>query len=386
MIPSNILFANEKIKDIAVIKSQFDKIEKLLKRYCIPYKTLQCHDLEKSEIYNQYRAIFFPCGIVPPIETNVNILSRGTDIKAVYVKEDFSEINKEKIFKNIKSYVLNGGSTYFSGYSFDFLQGAFKPFVFFDNFPNIGMAGKLQVVLMSDLIGFCKEKKLNLYMPHNGWIGIKSITDAEILIKGSYKTPKGLKSGPIVALLKRGGGEIIYTSYHKTGYNKNISRYIIYRISFIHLLNEISEKATTWEQQINSKIIDSILEWEKCRSYYIFLSKGMNTIFFTLEKGLFQIDLFDRKNNLIISKDSNKKNFFLNVNSDSDDYYNLKIYPSFNDGTGAYAVISAKGPRIIPHYTKILYSGISGITLLILFWLKKLIGPKKYSGRIRRSI
>ena len=112
----------KRIKDIVVVNAKYDKIEKILDKYRIPYKIYNYRDLETDEIYNRHRAIFFPCGVKKLIETNVNILSRGTSIQSVSLKKDFLDINEDKIIKNIKTFIENGGTTYFSGYSYELID------------------------------------------------------------------------------------------------------------------------------------------------------------------------------------------------------------------------------------------------------------------------
>ena len=157
------------------------------------------------------------------------------------------------------------------------------------------------------------------------------------------------------------------------------------RANLSYILNNLLDRITIWEQGIESSIIDTVRKWESCRIYSILLAKGANTIYFTSEAGLFQVDLFDHNRRLIISKDSCKREFFLDVDAHYDGSYTLSVYPSLPVKLGAYVVISAKGRRIFPYYNKILLLLLSGAVIFIIFWIKSLIIPKKFSGRIRQK-
>ncbi len=374
-----------KENDIAVVKGRFDRIEKTLKIYRIPYTTLTFSDLEKETILSKYRAIFLPCGIGSHVETNVNILSRGTSVQAVFLKEDFFEIDLEKIYSNIKSYIEKGGNVYCSGYSYEFIHEAFHAFEFFNDFPNMGSRGKIELELKNDLKTFCRRKNMRGYVSHSGWIAVKSIKDADVLAEGIYKTINGEISGPIVALLKRGDGEAIYTSYHKKRGFEELSRYIVYRVVYRFLLDILVDEAHFWDQEIRNTIIDSIRGWERCRIYPIPITIGMTTIYFTSEKGFFQIDLFDKDNNLITSRDIREKNFSIDINSDIDDYFILRVYPSIPRKHGAYSIVIAQGLRIFPYYKKVLLVLLFGAIVLMIYWIKGIVGPRKFSGKIRRK-
>ncbi|MDY6935333.1 MAG: hypothetical protein SVZ03_14055 [Spirochaetota bacterium] len=346
---------------------------------------IKCHDLENEEIYNKYRAIFFPCGMYKPIETNVNILSRGTKVQAVLLKNDISEVNREKICNNIKSFIHDGGVGYFSGYSYEFLQGSLKPFEFFDDFPNMGMAGRVTLELKDELYCFCRNEKLALYMFHQGWIAVKSVKEAEVVAEGSFETPKGIKFGPIISILKRGEGEALYTSYHNKGYNRELLRYMIYRISYRHILSNLIDIADKWEQDVSSSIVDSVRGWESSRTYRIYLSRGKNTIYFDSRAGLFQVDLFDMDDRLIISLDPSEGEFYLNIDAELEGYHILKVYPSTKIESGAYGILSARGSRFLPYYQKGLLALLVCVVIFIIYRIEKMVAPRKFHGRIRQK-
>ncbi|MFH0977268.1 MAG: hypothetical protein V1874_15925 [Spirochaetota bacterium] len=375
----------EKIKGIAVIKAKYDNIENTLHKYGIPHKIYNYNDLENKEIYDNHRAIFFPCGVENTIETNVNILSRGSRIHSVSLKKDFYQTNEEKIYRNIKSFVEDGGNAYFSDYSYKLFNEAFKSMDFFDDFPNIGADGTYILELQNDLRFFCKAKNIYADMSHNGWVAVRSISKSVTLAESTFNTIRGLRKGPVISLMKRGFGEAVYTSYHKAGGDDEITRYIIYRLTYKFLLDQLIEKTIFWDQDINCSIIDSIREWEYHRSYFVPVNKGNNTIYFVSNKGPFQIDVFDNEKQLIISNDLNSSEFHMNIKSDEYQLLNLKIYPSNPKLHGVYSIVSAEGIRFIPYCRIIMYFLLSIAIIMAVYWINKTIGIKKFSGRIRQK-
>lgn len=370
-------------KRIVVVKAKFDNIPKILDKYGISYETCKYQDLENKEIYKKCRAIFFPCGIKSPVETNLNVLSRGKRIHSVTLKKEYRDVNETIVCENIKSYIENGGNAYFGGYSYRFLNGAFQAMEFYENFPNMGIRGTINVELKNSLKLFCGYANTHVNMPHPGWIVVKSIKDSTTLAESEFKTVQNIKRGPIICALKRGKGEAIYTSYHNGSCNDDLQRYIIYRLVYRFLLDSLISKIQAWEQEPGFSIIDSVREWEINRSYVIPLKKGNNTIYFISDKDRFQVDIFDRNDNFVLSKNSLETDFFIEVMSGSSQDYTLKVYPENNVTQGVYSIASATGSRIMPHYKKVAYILLFIAILSALYWLRKIFGPKKFSGRIR---
>lgn len=369
---------------IAVVKSKFDNIEKILQAYGVPHSIIRYSDLEADETLSKFNTIFFPCGIDNPIETNINILSRGTSIQAVSLKDDYVEIDINRVYKNISSFIKNGGNAYFSDFSYNFPSNAFNNFNFFDDFPNMGMPGTIRVELLGDLAVFCGEKSQRLFMPHPGWVVVKSIADSETLATGIFETIKGDKSGPIVSLIKKGKGEAIYTSYHSSSSN-NILRYIIYRLSYRHLLDDLLATASRWEQEINCSIIDSIRPWESSRAYILPLKEGSNSVYFKSNKGFYQIDILNKNLELMLSADMRENNLNLSIDSDEDELYIIKIYQSLPELNGIYSIVSAGGMRILPFYKRGLCLILITLLLFFLYWFKTNFISRKFSGLLKQK-
>jgi hypothetical protein len=341
---------------IAVVKSKYDDIDLVLKNYRIPHDVLAYRDLENSELVNGYRSVFVPSGVDNPVEESLNVYANNFRFKSVALKPDFYEVDKDKVARNLRRFVKNGGSAYFSGYSFEYLQKAFDMFEFFDNFPYMGMPARLEAVVFNDLSRFSMKNRIALYLDHPGWIAVKSVRDAEVIAMASFETPRGMRSGPITFLARRGSGEILYTSYDSTMFS-DFRRFNIYRTAGANLLERLEDEASEWGQRVTGRIVSSIQNHESAGMHRIDLARGSNTIYFFSEREFYQIDVLDRNFSLIESRDIHEREQQFDVKSSADDYCFIKLYPDTNDRFGMYAVVSAAGMKIFPY----LYYILSGL-------------------------
>ena len=88
--------------------------------------------------------------------------------------------------------------------------------------------------------------------------------------------------------------------------------------------------------------------------------------------------------NLILSRDSSERDFHINIDAEFDSSYLLRLYPSSPREKGAYAILSAEGIRILPYFNKGLLVFAIVIIILIIIWISRMIGPRKYAGRARK--
>ena len=368
---------------VAVVKSRYDSIEKVLDTYRIPHEMISYRDLEDPSVYGNHEAVFFPCGIEEPLHEKLSLLSRGRSISSVSLKDSSDEPDIKLIGDNIRMFIQQGGVAYFSGYTFKQLQQAFSPFSYFSNFPYMGKPGRIIAKINGDLEAFCIENELALYMTHPGWIAVKSAEEAEIIATASYDTPQGEKSGPISMLLPRGDGEILYTSYHSTMYS-NFRRFNIYRVAGHKLIRALTDKAKKWEQIVTARISDAVHNGESVRMYRIPLHKGENTLYFTTEGRGFQVDVLDRHMGLIESRDSTGTSLEIEIEWPVDEHCFVKLYPSAGERFKTFALVIASGDRFLPHYTKIAI--ICGVALAVLafFLVSFIIDRGKYAGRRKR--
>jgi len=368
-------------KGIAVVRNQFDPIEKVLAQYRIPYTIIKFNDLEDPETFDHYRGIFFPSGIESPVESNVNILSRGTSIQGVFLKDDYYEIDKEKVYGNIRSFIKSGGLGYFSGFSYYLLDGALGGFSFFDDFPFMGLSGSLDLYLYGDLRSFYSTDRLSRSIPHSGWVALQSISDSEILADGQFETPRGTQTGPILAHLERGKGEAYFTSYYEDESMSGLKRFFIHRIVNREMLRKVQSRVNMWDQKYVSGIVDTVLPGEACRSYSLPLSQGRHTLYFLSSDDYFQIDIYDKSNTIVASVQPWLKEIEWPITVAKDGIYTIKIYPSSGGRFVPFAFSLGRGLRILPYWRTIILIVFFASILIGLSWIYKVINPRKYSGR-----
>jgi len=368
---------------IAVVDNQFDGVHKILKAYKIPFSSLKYTECEDPRTFQRFDVIFFPCGLGSALETNINILSRGTSIQSVSLKEEYYEIDTKKIIKNIRAFLRKGGVGYFSGYSCDVLDGVYRALAFFDDFPNIGLSGRVDVTLAGDLRSFAGGGRMTLSMPHSGWVALKSAGDAEVLAGGVFPTPRGQRSGPVVVRFPGDGGEALYTSYHNDDVSNAIMRFLVLRAAGRGLRAEAERMARRWDQKTETSIVDVLPSWEYCRSYSLSLKQGCATLYLKSPETYFQMDVFDDKNNIILSRHSWQKDLIQDMHIPRDGTYTLKIYPCFPARFVPYAIISASGWRLFPYWRKVTLGAFFLLVIMTLNWLYRLMNPRKYSGRPR---
>lgn len=367
---------------VAVIKSRYDMVDAVLDNFHIPYDILKFRDLENPGIINRYRAVFVPSGIDTPLEESLDIFANAVRYKSVALKPDFYEVDEEKVAKTIRQFVKGGGSAYFSGYSFEYLQKAFNIFEYFDNFPYMGMPARVEAVLDHDLSRFSMKNRMALYLDHPGWITIKSVEDSEVIAYGTFETPRGVRTGPISITARRGSGEILYTSYDGTLFSA-FRRFNIYRIAGAYLLKSLESAAWKWNQRVTGRLVDSLHRLEFAGMHRIDLEEGENTIYFHSGRDCYQIDIIDKDQSLIESRDLFKRDQIFSIRSPSKGYCYIKLYPSAAARYGMYAVVSAAGMRIFPYFYQFIGAMIGVLAVGAAVKVYRLFLIKGYSGRWR---
>lgn len=340
------LYAGNKI---AVVRSRYDNIELVLDTYHIGYELIEFKDLGNSETFGKYDSIFFPSGISSEYEDNLDVNWQGKDFTSVKLAKDFFELDTEAFKRNFIKFTKNGGASYFSGYAFKQLSLAYNDFDFFDNFPYMGIPGRIEADIKGDLAKFSLKRKTALYMEYTGWIALKHVSGAEVLAEAQFSTPRGDKSGPISVLI-HDGGEILYTSYYSTVYSE-FKRFNIYRIAGSHLRKEAIDRVKARSQEPTGIIVDSFLGGEAYRTYYFNLREGNNTIHFLSDEARYMFEIYDRNMSLIVSRDRQEAAQSYNIISLKEDYCFVKIYPSGKDRFIMHSVVSAYGAVIPPGVT-----------------------------------
>ncbi|HOP63005.1 MAG TPA: hypothetical protein PK906_06515 [Spirochaetota bacterium] len=351
--------------NIAVVKSRYDNIELVLSNYHIPYDLINFRDLADKNIFSKYNSIFFPSGIESNYEDNISVKWHGKQISSVKLAKDYFELDEAVFGNNLKNFIKNGGSAYFSGYAYKQMSTAYDNFKFFEDFPFMGIPGRIEANVYDDLAMFSMKGKSFLYMEYPGWIALKDVSNAQVLSESRFETPKGEKSGPISVLLKDGQGEIIYTSYYSTVYSE-FKRFNIYRIAGNRVLKKGVELADDHFQKAKGKIIDSFLGWETSRKYYFNIEVGTNTFYFHSDGVPFMYEIYDSDNSLIISREIYEKSQNYTMKSTKRGFCYIKVYPGGKERWKMYSIVSARGAQISPRILKTGKYILYGIAILFL--------------------
>jgi hypothetical protein len=367
---------------IAVIKGRYDKVDTVLDNFHIPYDVLKLKDLENPSSVDGYRAIFVPSGIDTPLEESLDFFASNVRYKSVALKPDFYEVDKKKIARTIWRFIKSGGSAYFSGYSFEYLQAAFDIFDYFAGFPYMGMPARVEAVLDHDMARFSMKGRMALYFDHPGWIAVKSAKDSEVMAHASYETPRGVRTGPVSVFARRGRGEILYTCYDSTLFSP-FRRFNVYRIAGAYLLNPLEDMAKKWNQRITARLVDSIQRYESSRMYRIDLEKGRNAVYFHSAGDFYQIDFINRDKALIESHDLFERDQAFFITSKSNDFCYIRLYPSTPARYGMFAIVSASGMRIFPYFYQIMAALTGALIIASAVAAYRLFLAKGYTGRWR---
>lgn len=368
---------------IAVVDSLYDKVSPDLAAWHIPHEVIQPRDLENPDTLARYQAIFFPCGMDSPLDTSINLMSRGTSIQSVTLKKEYYEPKRDRIGKNVRDYIRRGGYAYFSGYAFKYLQETWSVLHFFDNFPYMGMSEHVDAYVSGDLSSFCGRDTITLSMSHPGWVAVKRIDGAEVLARGSFTTPRGDKTGPLCGMIQRGSGKILWTSFHNST-TDDYRRFCLIRIAAAPYLRETLDKVERYDGTFVATIVDILLPGEAARTYRVRLHKGKNTLFLDSSATRFQVDIYDSSMGLIQSRDLPELHQIFTVNMSKDDAAWIRLFPSGNERYGYHALVVARDVWPIPYARRILkWCAVFGMILLIIYGIR-VRNRIKPAGRIWR--
>ena len=221
-------------------------------------------------------------------------------------------------------------------------------FEYFENFPYMGLSSHVEADVRYDLSRFSMKRRMALAYDQPGWIGIRSVRNAEVIASGSFETARGIRSGPLAFLARRGSGEMLYASYDNSAPGE-FRRFGIYRIAGARLMEDLEDVAAKWGQRVTGRIVNAVHGGEFAAMHRIDLAGGANYIYFHSDREYFQIDVVDRNLSLIESRDLLERDQTYIVDSSGEDHCYIRLYPSTNDRFGMYAVVSASGRRTVPY-------------------------------------
>lgn len=364
---------------IGIVENQYDHAEAYLTKAKIDYSFIKYRDLEKESTYKSYDVIFFPCGAELPLTSSVNILSRGTHIEGVTLNDQYYKIDMKLTGKYIKKFIEEGGSAYFSDFSFRYLQDALSPFSFYKDFPYIGLPGQVKCTPSGELFSYMQGPAyLSLY--HSGWIVPSEISNAETLLSGDCETPLGIKNAPLASLIRREKGNAVYTTYHDSSDPFGIMRYLIFRTIYKNNIDEAEDYISKWEQTKLSIVVDRTLSGESSRVYRMKLKKGRNYLYFRADSGVWQIDIFDAKGSFLFTKENTGTDFVYFIKSPDGTDITVKIIPLDPSKFNVYTASTAAGFRIFPYYLRII---LGSIGFVLLFFYLRFLKRQRFKGRVR---
>ncbi|MGL4370729.1 MAG: hypothetical protein ACRCUT_13815 [Spirochaetota bacterium] len=364
---------------VGVAQNQFDRVDLLLKKYQIDHSMITYRDLEKESLYKKYDVLFFPCGVELPLTSSVNILSRGIHLEGVTLNDQYYKINMKLTGKYIREFIEDGGSAYFSDFSFRYLQEAFPVFSFYKDFPYTGMAGQVKAAVSGELSSYI-EGSLYLNLSHSGWVVPSDIKESIPVLSGDCETPLGIKNAPLSSLIKREKGLAVFTTYHDVSDPFGIMRYLIMRTVYKRTADEAEGYVRKWEQNLLSLVVDKSLSGESARQYRLKAGKGSTYIYFRTDSGEWQVDIFDAKGAFLYSKENTGNEFIYKIKMPEKCDVIVKITPIDSRKFRVYSVASAGGFRIFPYYLHILI-GAAGF-LLLCFYMR-VLKRQRFKGRVR---
>ncbi len=367
---------------IGVVENQYDHIENTLKRYHINHKMIKYRDIENKSLYSSFDAIFFPCGAEPPLTSSVNILSRGSHLEGVSLKDQYYKVDTVKSGLFLKDFISNGGSAYFSDFSYRYLQDSINVFTFYKNFPYIGRASQLKSNVSGELKSYIGASSLSLYIGHEGWVIPENIRHGEVLLSAQTETPLGLKNAPLSTLIKYKSGQVLFTSYHNENDNTGIVRYLIMRTIYKREVDALTKFAEKWEQTVQSQIADKSLAGETARIYSMKAVSGRNDLYFRSDGGEWQIDILDSEGLLLYSYDGIGNDFRYDFTLSRDQNLKIKIIPLSLNKFNAYNAVIASGFRVMPYYLHIIVTFI-GLVLIAIYI--RYLRIERFRGKVHSS-
>ncbi len=367
---------------VAVVANSYDNVEKWLDLCRVPYRSIGYAELDDPAIYGRFDAIFFPSGMEPPPETNINILSRGTSIQGVTLKQGHYSLDRKKLARNLRAFIEGGGSAYFSGFSWDILHEACGGFDFFNAFPYIGSAGPVELSPLGDLRCFVSSSVIPVNMAFAGWVAARSIAGADILATARFETPRGGREGPMIARLRKKRGEAYFTSYYAGEAGNQVMRFVVLRVAHRNILDWLEETAGRWDQSPGVTVVDMLLPGETSRRYALPLERGCNTVFLGGPGGHFQADVY-RGEEIVASRQSWERVTAVDVRVGEGGTYGLRVYPAENGRAIAFAVSVKHGPRVFPYFKRAMLGFLFVSVIAALILINRFINPRKYSGRAR---
>ena len=199
---------------VAIVKAHYEKINTLLDYYKIPYTIIPHKNLESYDVLSKYDIIFFPCGIGVEPDTSINILSRGTKLHGIELKDDYYKIDEKKSSVTIENFISNGGIAIFSDFSMSLMNDALGYFSFYKNFPTLGLSGTYNATTDENFFTFAKQHFYPVTFKHSAWFVCKEAQNASVFLSAKINTPIGQKQAVIAGAINHDDGIAFFSSFH----------------------------------------------------------------------------------------------------------------------------------------------------------------------------
>ncbi len=368
---------------IGVVSARFDDIAKLFDSFRIKYTPLTIADCQEYKNLENLDVLCLPCGVEPPVESSINVVARRYRIQGVDLKREYREISYDQIYENIERFIRDGGTGYFSDYSYKYLQHMAKPFKFFRDFPHAGISGPSDVTIAGDLAAFFNHTRIRLVMTHNGWVALRD-TKGEVLARAQFRTPSGKREGPVSARLEIGSGQAYYTSFHSSRWEREYMRFFVYRMAGDAALKRIGERASRWDQDIETTVVDAFLPGEYHRTYAMTMPADTATLYVdTVDDTRFQVDLFNEKHGMVASWYPVSTSDGIVINGNSGEKVRVSIYPERGETHRLYALGIAGGAQFFPYVHIIKWAGAGLLAVIVLMAIWRTWKPRRFSGKER---
>jgi hypothetical protein len=368
---------------VGVVENQFDHVETILQKMKIPFKMIKPRDIESESLYQNYDAIFYPCGAEMQLNSSVNIMSRGSQIQGMSLTDQYYKVDMKKTGELIARFIQEGGSAYFSDFSYKYLQSAFSPFSFYKDFPYVGLEGQVKVSVQGELPSYLPQQSISVYFNHQGWIFPSDIKAGEPFLSAEATTPIGVKRSAIAALIKEKKGLVVFSSYHDVSDPYGIMRYMIMRTVNKRDTDAMETLVHRWGQIRQTMVTDRVLSGENSRTFSVALKKGSNTVYFLASSGNWQIDIFDGSGALIHSFDGAGSEYIHSFESPSDGRGIVRAVSLDKEKGQVICFASATGFRLFPYW---LHTALALLGFVLLVGYFVFIHRARWKGRVRMPI
>ncbi|HIO22199.1 MAG TPA: hypothetical protein EYN18_07385 [Nitrospirales bacterium] len=191
----------------------------------------------------EYDVIFLTCGNAAE-DWYLEEIGEGTRPGSVLIRMNTEVM--EKVHRNIREYVEQGGTLYASDWRFTMIAGAFGEFVDHEK----AIVGEKQIVNaevidkgLRSILG--SVIKLNFDM--RGWYpAVFEGPDVNVMLRGEYMTTedKSVVESPLLVKFPFGQGSVIFTSFHNEKQNSDLETKLLQYLVFTAVTAKVEAKVT----------------------------------------------------------------------------------------------------------------------------------------------